>query len=801
MKEAQLSSRVPYLVFSILAAFCGAVFAGEGEVPGGIISVSFSTGESTSLTPTAVEGVIPARHWNNALSPARRAGRGTIDLLDSEGVASGASFAFEAAYVNSNGNGRNGRMMDAWAGNGAGDAPNDFSFRNLPEHMIEGGYDVYVYFDSLTVGGVYRFAIGEEAIFGMERQRGQFDGHFIEARGGGAGEATIGNYVVFRDLAASSFDLVVSARSGRGAINGIQVVSRARPRSPATLPNIVFILADDFGWTDIRSWGSDYYQTPHLDRLSEQGMRFPQAYAFPNCMPFRAALLSGQYAPRTGVYTVNSGNRGNAANRLLDAAPNRRSLDLGLVTWAELMRLAGYATGHFGKWHMGGENEGGYPTAQGFEVNYGGADRGVPPQANGRANYFADANGAFAAPHLEANGIANQYVTDRLTTEALDWMELEKDRPFFLYFSHFSVHLPKQAKEEDIALFNRLPRGERHNDPIYAAMIKAMDDSIGMVVDYLETTDSVRSPGRKLIDNTMVVFYSDNGGVGGYSDAGIRGAAEVTRQAPLKSGKGSLYEGGVRVPFIIRWDGHTPAGTVNETQVAPIDWYPTFLELAGLTPPAGHLLDGESLLPLVRDPEASLQERPLFWHFPCYTQASTPLGTWRSRPCSVIRRGDWKLHYYYEDGRYELYNLAEDIGEVTNLAESQPAILQSLAARLRSWIVDTEAALPTIRATGRTAELPPVDGLLLVRGDCDSNGEVNITDPICVLEHLFLDLLGPACYRSSDADGDGVLTITDPIYLLNYLFLGGAPPVDPFPGCGLFPGEFLPGERCETTCP
>ena len=794
-----MSCRALYFILPAVLGFYATLVAAD---PGGVISVNFSIGDSTSLASASVEGAVASRHWNNAISPPRRAGSGTLgNLLDSSGAASGVSFAFQAAYVNSNGNGRNGRMMDAWAANGAGDSPNSFSFRGVPPSFTDGGYDVYVYYDPQTVGGLFRFAIGEDVVFGSEPARGQFDGHFVEARGSTVANASIGNYVVFRELTAGSFDLIVSARSGRGAVNGIQLVSRARVQAPAALPNVVFILADDFGWTDIRSWGSDYYLTPHLDRLSEQGMRFPQAYAFPNCMPFRAALMSGQYAPRTGVYTVNNGNRGNAANRLLNAAPNRLSLDFELVTLAESMRLAGYATGHFGKWHMGGENEGGYPTAQGFEVNYGGADRGVPPARNGSANYFSDANGAFAVPHLEANGIANQYVTDRLTTEALDWLESEKDRPFFLYFSHFSVHLPKQAKAEDIALFNRLPRGERHNDPVYAAMIKAMDDSIGAVVDYLETTDSVRSPGRKLIDNTMVIFYSDNGGVGGYSDIGIRGATEVTRQAPLKSGKGSLYEGGVRVPFMIRWDGHVPAGTVNETPVAPIDWYPTFLALAGVEAPQGHVLDGENLLPLFRDPGASLEQRPLFWHFPCYTQASTQLGTWRSKPCSIIRRGDWKLHYYYEEERYELYDLAGDIGETTNLAEARSEIQQDLARQLRAWLVETGADLPTVRTTGRTVGLPPVNGPFLVRGDCDSSGEVNITDPICVLEHLFSDSFGQVCFRSADADGNGDLNITDPIFLLNYLFLGGAPPPEPFPECGPFSAEPLPGESCETACP
>ena len=794
-----MSYRVPLLLSPVAFALCAMVHAAD---PGGVISVNFSTGESSSLSSASVEGVVAARYWNNVVSAPRRAGGGALeDLLESSGGASGASFTFQAAYVSSNGNGRNGRMMDAWAANGAGDSPNAFSFRDVPGSFTGPGYDVYVYYDSQAVGGTYRFAIAGDAVFGSEPGRGQFDGHFIEARGSTVAEASVGNYVVLRNLTASSFDLVVSAGAGRAAVNGIQLVSHARVRPPASLPNIVFILADDFGWTDIESWGSDYYLTPHLDRLSRQGMRFPQAYAFPNCMPFRAALMSGQYAPRTGVYTVNNGNRGSAGNRRLDAPPNRVSLDFELVTVAESMRLAGYATGHFGKWHMGGENEGGYPTAQGFEVNYGGADRGIPPQRNGNASYFADANGAFAGPHLEANGVANQYVTDRLTTEALDWMESNKPRPFFLYFSHFSVHLPKQAKAADIALFNRRPRGQRHNDPIYAAMIKAMDDSIGAVVDYLETTDSVRSPGRKLIDNTMVVFYSDNGGVGGYSDIGIRGATEVTRQAPLRSGKGSLYEGGVRVPFIIRWDGQVPIGTVNETQVAPIDWYPTFLALAGVDAPGGHILDGENLLPLFSDPAATLSPRPLFWHFPCYTQASTPMGTWRSKPCSVIRSGDWKLHYYYEDERYELYDLVADIGEANNLAGSRQDIQQDLARQLRAWLVETEADLPTVQATGRMVGLPPVEEPLLVRGDCDSNGEVNITDPICVLEHLFLDLVGRACFRSSDADGNNEVNITDPIYLLNYLFLGGASPPEPFPDCGSFPGEPLRGESCESACP
>ena len=794
----RIRCRLPAAVLFLLRT----ATAGEGESPVDIISVNFSTGASTSLTPGTVEGVVAARHWNNVVSTRGRAASGSVDnLVDSEGRPTGASLEFQAGRVNFNDNGKNGTMMNAWAGNGASDSPNAFSFRDLPGSLTAGGYDVLVYYDSRTLGGTHSFSIGERTIFASEPATGQFDGHFTEAAGAAAETAGTGNHVVFRELTAGSFDLVVSAEQGRGAVNGVQIVSRTRPEPPATLPNIVFILADDFGWTDIRSWGSDYYETPHLDRLAEQGMRFPQAYACPNCMPFRAAFLSGQLAPRTGVYTVNNGNRGNAANRLLDAAPNRRSLDLDLVTWAESMRLAGHATGLFGKWHMGGENEAGYPTAQGFEVNYGGDDWGVPPRRNGQASYFADANGSFPVPHLGPNGVASEYVTDRLTTEALDWMESSRHRPFFLYFSHFSVHLPKQAKAVDIAHFNRSPRGERHTDPVYAAMIKAMDDSIGAVMEYLETTDSVRSPGDKLIDNTIVVFYSDNGGVGGYRDAGVAGANEVTRQAPLKSGKGSLYEGGIRVPFIIRWDGHTPPATFNETPVCAVDWYPTFLELASLDAPTDHLLDGESLLPLFTDPQATLADRALFWHFPGYTQASSRMGTWRSKPCSVIRRGNWKLHYYYEDGRYELYDLAGDIGETTNLAKARPRDLQRLAAELRAWLEDTDAPLPTVRRTGRPADLPPVDGPLLVRGDCDGSGLVNITDPICVLEHLFLALDTPICGRSSDADADGELDITDSIYLLNYLFLGGAPPTDPFPACDLLAGEPLPGEVCATTCP
>lgn len=472
-------------------------------------------------------------------------------------------------------------------------------------------------------------------------------------------------------------------------------------------PNIIFIYADDLGWTDLSSWGSDYYETPHIDLLASKGVMFTRAYGSPNCAPSRAALLNGQYSPRTGIYAVKSGNRGKSHYRKLKAPPNSTVLSPDVVTWAERLKDAGYATVHLGKWHLGGRKEGALPTDQGFLNNYGGNHKGSPSKPN---RYFADSNGAFAIPNLTENGKSGEYLTDRLTSEAISWIGRNANRPFFVYFSHFSVHTPLQAKSSDIKYFKNKKKGKQHNNPIYAAMIKSLDDSVGKLINYLETTDIDKgNPARgKLISNTVIVFYSDNGGLGGFSDIGIDGAKEITRQFPLKAGKGSLYEGGVRVPMVIRWDGHLEQGTKNEIPITHVDWYPTFLELAGLSPSNSHALDGMSIVPKLYPSKSEQQTRPIFWHYPGYLPASSDNGTWRTTPVTSMVHGNWKLLYFYESGKYELYNLSSDIGEKNNLVISEPDLLQKLSLIMHDWLIKTKAPLPLDKTTMVQVSLPPV---------------------------------------------------------------------------------------------
>ncbi|MDP6930467.1 MAG: sulfatase-like hydrolase/transferase [Planctomycetota bacterium] len=474
-------------------------------------------------------------------------------------------------------------------------------------------------------------------------------------------------------------------------------------------PNIVFILADDMGWTDVSGGqtnlgnASDYYRTPNIDALAAAGMSFDHAYSCgPNCAPTRAALMSGQYPPRTGVYTVNTGNRGQSQYRKLDAAPNQTKVAPSIITLAETLKKAGYTTGHFGKWHLGDDPQGHGPNGQGFDLNIGGTNRGSV--SGGSKGHFARGDGSFNLPNMPANNKPNQFMADRLTEEALAFMKSKQ--PFFVYLSHFSVHTPIQAPTGDIAAFNSVPKGVRHKNQTYAGMLKNLDDGLGRVMNFLETTADPRRPGNKLIGNTLVIFTSDNGGLGGYASAGAPGGKEVTHQHPLKSGKGALYEGGTRVPLIVRWDGKVTAKTTSSAPVASIDFYPTLTTIAGAQLPTKQPLDGEDILPLLNGKNSKTKRSSLFWHFPGYLQSHSSGSTWRTTPGSVIRKGKWKLHFYYETRTFELYDLVTDIGEKTNLATANPSIVQSLTKELRAWLVETKAALPFHKGTTKQVGLP-----------------------------------------------------------------------------------------------
>ncbi len=446
-------------------------------------------------------------------------------------------------------------------------------------------------------------------------------------------------------------------------------------------PNIVFILADDLGWTDLGCQGSAYYETPHLDRMAAQGMRFTDAYAAaPNCAPTRAALMSGLSAPRTGVYTVGNPARGKAEYRALVPPPNRTELAGGFLTLAERLQAAGYRTAHLGKWHLGRGPATG-PEAQGFDFNLGGDHRGHPPSHH--APYTR--KGAAPPPGLE-QAPEGEYLSDRLTEEAVAWMARDADQPFFLYLPHFAVHTPIQAPEASRARFEDKPPAGGHHHPTYAAMVAHLDDSVGRILTALDELG--------IAERTLVIFSSDNGGLGGYRDAGVEGGAEITHQAPLRGGKGMLEEGGIRVPLIVRWPGRVAAGAVSPEPVTTVDFYPSLMELAGVRLPAETLLDGTSLASLWLGQTATLPTRDLIWHMPVYLEASAKKGSWRCTPSAALRRGRWKLIERFETGAAELYDLETDPGESTDVAGKHRDLTEELRAALADWRRLTGARMP-----------------------------------------------------------------------------------------------------------
>ncbi len=485
----------------------------------------------------------------------------------------------------------------------------------------------------------------------------------------------------------SQFLLAMSIAAG-------PVPASAQQQAP---PNIVLVVADDLGWTDLSSGAtnmgnrSHYYRTPNIDALAARGMAFDNAYANgPNCSPSRAALMTGSHAARTGVYTVNSNVQGNPANRKLSSGFNEPTLRGPFVTMAEVLRAAGYATGNFGKWHLGGSAAGEGPVAQGFQHNAAGTARGGP--TGGSNGHFAQVNGAWNLPNMPPNGVPFQFMADRVTDEALAWIGANAGAPFFALVSHFSVHQPTQAPAAAIAAFNEVAPTAHHNNHVYAGQLKNLDDNFGRLIAFLETTQDPSRPQQKLIDNTLVIFTSDNGGLGGYASAGVVGSTEVTSQAPLKSGKSSLYEGGIRVPLIVRWDRRVAADTVCSTPVQLFDLFPTLAGYAGASIPAASIVDGVDIAPLLAGSE--IPPRPLFWHFPAYVVASASLGTWRSTPSSAIRVGRWKLLFFYETRSWELYDLQTDIGELHNLAFALPARVTAMGSQLSRWLSTTGASLP-----------------------------------------------------------------------------------------------------------
>jgi arylsulfatase A-like enzyme len=423
-------------------------------------------------------------------------------------------------------------------------------------------------------------------------------------------------------------------------------------------PNVVLILADDLGWTDLSCYGSDLYQTPHIDRLARDGMKFTQSYsACTVCSPTRAAIMTGKYPARLHITDWIPGLP--PENPKLLVPEWTKFLPLEETTIARALRSAGYATASIGKWHLGGEDY--YPQKHGFDINIAGT--------------FAPAPTSYFAPYKIATlpeGPAGEYITDRLGDEAVRFIEQQKDKPFFLYLAHFAVHTPIQGKPALIQKYRAKKHpGLKQTNAVYAAMIESMDETVGRVRQRLEEL--------KLADRTVVIFASDNGG-----------RVPTTSNYPLRVGKGSCYEVGTRVPLIVHWPGVTKAGSVCETPVISMDLFPTILDIAGQNEAERKSVDGTNLVPLLRR-DGDLKREALFWHYPHYQHYQ--LGG--TTPYGAIHAGDFKLIEFFDDMRVELYNLREDIGEQHNLAAQMPGKADELRARLHAWRSEVGAQMPS----------------------------------------------------------------------------------------------------------
>jgi len=436
----------------------------------------------------------------------------------------------------------------------------------------------------------------------------------------------------------------------------------------ASTPNVVLILLDDLGWKDFGCYGSTYYQTPAIDQLAREGVRFTDAYAAcAVCTPTRAALLTGRYPARLLMTNWTPDGRWSPTSALREGR-FLRDLPLEEITIAEALREVGYRTASIGKWHLGGPPFS-MPEHHGFDLNVGGHPHGAP------GSYFYPYQGDWAIPstNLRAtwnvlpDGEPGEYLTDRLTDEAVKFIRDNRDQPFFLYLPHYAPHTPLEAKPELIAKYEAIPESQRQGLPVYAAMIESIDQSVARVVATLREL--------KLEDNTIIIVTADNGGFW-----------RATNHAPLRGHKGTYWEGGVRVPLIIKWPGHAEPGRVVTDPVISMDLYPTVLAAARQPMRPNQHLDGLNLAPLLKG-SATLARESLFWHFPHYNNHP------QTAPAGAIRRGDWKLIETFDPPGLELYNLADDIGESRNLAQERPEVTRALLEELVRWRREVRADL------------------------------------------------------------------------------------------------------------
>ncbi len=463
------------------------------------------------------------------------------------------------------------------------------------------------------------------------------------------------------------------------ATDFLRCFALAAEKSAPKKLNFVFILIDDMGYTDAGCYGSTFYETPNIDKLAAQGMRFTNAYtASPVCSPTRASIFTGKHPARLNLTDWIPGLQNVRPQPHKLIPPDfAQQVPLSEFTLAEAFKHAGYYTCFVGKWHLGSKPY--YPTGQGFDVNVAGNDKGHPPA------------GYFSPYHLEnlEDGPDREYLTDRLTDQAVKFLDDTSDKPFLLFLSHYAVHTPIQAKQNLIQKYRQKAAGlspseaptfvtERsrrvrqvQNDPTYAAMLESVDHSIGEIIKKLQQLG--------LAENTVVIFTSDNGGLSTASGS-------PTSNVPLRAGKGWLYEGGIRVPLIIKWPGTVTPGTVCHEPVISHDFYPTMLEMALLPLRPDQHADGLSLVPLLKQ-SAKLDRNAIYWHYPHYHGSG-------NTPSAAVRAGHYKLIEFYDEGQVELYNLKNDISEKNNLAAKMPEKTAQLKKMLRDWQKSLDAQMP-----------------------------------------------------------------------------------------------------------
>jgi len=445
--------------------------------------------------------------------------------------------------------------------------------------------------------------------------------------------------------------------------------------------NVVFILIDDLGWADTEVYGSEFYETPHVNQLAEDGMRFTRAYAAAAiCSPTRSSIMSGKHPARLNQTDWIPGVSPRPDHRLRTVQDSNH-LPLGEVTIAEALNRNGYVTAHMGKWHLGAEGH--QPEDQGFDVNVAGTRHGSPPDY-----FWPYEDGDYQLEGLAETGEEGEYLTTRLGEEAASFIEKRREEDFFLHLAHYAVHTPLQAPDSLVQKYrakadtmerpDRPVMGEEHghkwlrvqNHPVFAAMVETMDRTVGTV------RDALREAG--IAEETVIVFSSDNGG--------LATDRPSTSNVPLRAGKGWMYEGGVRVPLIVYWPGGTAPGSTSDTPVSSTDFYDTIAEMTGTAVPENQGVDGRSLVPLLRQ-TGSLDRERFYWHYPHYHGAG-------NTPSGAIRSGSYKLVQYFATEEVELYNLSQDRREQNDLSGQRPALTDSLLKQLQSWRSRVDAQMP-----------------------------------------------------------------------------------------------------------